>query len=53
MAIARFRLVLALLDAVGIKRLASAPDIRPNVITADSLLHRFDQRRLGLDLKEA
>ena len=43
-AIARFRLVLALLDAVGIKRLERAPDIRPNVVVADSLLHRFDQR---------
>jgi hypothetical protein len=40
-AIARFRLVLALLDAVGIKRLERAPDIRPNVVVADSLLHRF------------
>ncbi|MDC0708755.1 BREX-2 system adenine-specific DNA-methyltransferase PglX [Stigmatella sp. ncwal1] len=43
-AIARFRLVLALLDAVGIKRLEKAPDIRPHVVVADSLLHRFDQR---------
>ncbi|NNC03690.1 BREX-2 system adenine-specific DNA-methyltransferase PglX [Corallococcus exiguus] len=43
-AIARFRLVLALLDAVGIKRLERAPDIKPNVVVADSLLHRFDQR---------
>lgn len=42
-AIARFRLVLALLDAVGIKRLERAPDIRPNVVVADSLLHRFEQ----------
>ena len=48
-AIARFRLVLALLDAVGIKRLERAPDIKPNLAVADSLLHRFDQRRLGLD----
>lgn len=48
-AIARFRLVLALLDAVGIKRLERAPDIKPNVVVADSLLHRFEQRRLGLD----
>jgi len=48
-AIARFRLVLALLDSVGIKRLERAPDIKPNVVVADSLLHRFDQRRLGLD----
>jgi hypothetical protein len=45
-AIARFRLVLALLDAVGIKRLERAPDIKPNVVVADSLLHRFDQRAL-------
>jgi SAM-dependent methyltransferase len=43
-AIARFRLVLAVLDAVGIKRLERAPDIKPNVVVADSLLHRFDQR---------
>ncbi|MBK8240685.1 MAG: hypothetical protein IPK74_34635 [Deltaproteobacteria bacterium] len=41
--------MLALLDAVGIKRLERAPDIKPNVVVADSLLHRFDQRRLGLD----
>lgn len=40
-AIARFRLVLALLDAVGIKRLEKAPDLKPNVVVADSLLHRF------------
>ncbi len=45
-AIARFRLVLAVLDAAGIKRLDRAPDIRPNVVVADSLLHRFDQRAL-------
>jgi hypothetical protein len=47
-AIARFRLVLALLDAVGIKRLEKAPDIKPNVVVADSLLHRFDQRVLSV-----
>jgi SAM-dependent methyltransferase len=47
-AIARFRLVLAVLDAVGIKRLEKAPDIRPNVVVADSLLHRFDQRVLSV-----
>ncbi|HEU4577727.1 MAG TPA: BREX-2 system adenine-specific DNA-methyltransferase PglX, partial [Polyangiaceae bacterium] len=47
-AIARFRLVLALLDAVGIKRLEKAPDIKPNVVVADSLLHRFDQRVLNV-----
>jgi type I restriction-modification system DNA methylase subunit len=43
-AIARFRLVLAGLDAIGVRRLDRAPDIRPNVVVADSLLHRFDQR---------
>ncbi len=43
-AIARFRLVLALLDAVGIKRLEKAPDIKPNVVVADSLLHRFGEK---------
>jgi hypothetical protein len=42
-AIARFRLVLAVLNSVGIKRLERAPDIHPNVVVADSLLHRFDQ----------
>ena len=47
-AIARFRLVLAMLDAVGIKRLDRAPDIRPNIVVADSLLHRFEQSLLSL-----
>lgn len=45
-AIARFRLVLAVLDAVGIKRLERAPDLKPNVVVADSLLHRFEQQVL-------
>jgi hypothetical protein len=40
-AIARFRLVLAVLDAVGIRRLDKAPTIRPKVVAADSLLHRL------------
>ena len=43
-AIARFRLVLAVLDAVGIKRLERAPDIKPNFVVADSLLHRFGEK---------
>ncbi|MFC4313011.1 BREX-2 system adenine-specific DNA-methyltransferase PglX [Steroidobacter flavus] len=43
-AIARFRLVLALLHAVGIDRLEKAPDLKPNVVAADSLLHRFGER---------
>ncbi|KYF55884.1 hypothetical protein BE04_43100 [Sorangium cellulosum] len=47
-AIARFRLVLAVLDAVGTKRIERAPDIKPNVVVADSLLHRFDQRVLSV-----
>jgi hypothetical protein len=47
-AIARFRLVLVLLDSVGIKRLERAPEIKPNVVVADSLLHRFDQRVLSV-----
>ena len=47
-AIARFRLVLALLDAVGIRRLERAPDITPNVVVADSLLHRFEQRVISV-----
>lgn len=40
-AIARFRLVLAVLDAVGVKRLDKAPILRPKVVVADSLLHRL------------
>lgn len=43
-AIARFRLVLAVLDAAGVKRLEKAPDIKPNVVVADSLLHRFGEK---------
>lgn len=37
-AIARFRLVLAYLEAAEIEKLKSAPPISPNVIVADSLL---------------
>ena len=40
-AIARFRLVLAVLDAVGITRLDRAPVLRAKVVVADSLLHRL------------
>jgi hypothetical protein len=50
-AIARFRLVLAVLDAVGITRLAKAPALRPHVVVADSLLHRIapqEQLRLSV-----
>jgi hypothetical protein len=43
-AIARFRLVLAVLDAVGITRLDKAPALRPHVVVADSLLHRLRPR---------
>lgn len=47
-AIARFRLVLAVLDAVGVTRLDRAPELRANVVVADSLLHRVvGQRRLS------
>jgi len=44
-AIARFRLLLAALQASGIKRLRDAPGFRINVAVGDSLLHgrRFDQ----------
>ena len=42
-AIARFRLVLAVLDAVGITRLDKAPALHPKVVVADSLLHRLEQ----------
>ncbi|MDY0058881.1 MAG: BREX-2 system adenine-specific DNA-methyltransferase PglX [Myxococcota bacterium] len=48
-AIARFRLVLAVLEAVGVTRLDRAPRLRPKVVVADSLLHRLqagDQLRL-------
>ena len=47
-AIARFRLVLAVLDAVGITRLDKAPDVRPKVAVADSLLHRLQEEQLRL-----
>jgi hypothetical protein len=43
-AIARFRLVLELLDAAGTGRLEKAPDLKPNVVVADSLLHRFGEK---------
>jgi hypothetical protein len=48
-AIARFRLLVAALQASGIKRLKEAPGFRINVAVGDSLLHgrRFDQ--LDLD----
>ncbi|MCA9632567.1 MAG: BREX-2 system adenine-specific DNA-methyltransferase PglX, partial [Myxococcales bacterium] len=47
-AIARFRLVLAVLDAVGITRLDKAPALRPHVVVADSLLHRMKEQQLRL-----
>ncbi|MCA8980122.1 MAG: BREX-2 system adenine-specific DNA-methyltransferase PglX, partial [Planctomycetes bacterium] len=47
-AIARFRLVLAVLDAVGITRLDKAPALRPHVVVADSLLHRLKEQQLRL-----
>ncbi len=48
-AIARFRLLVAALQASGIKRLKDAPGFRINVVVGDSLLHgrRFDQLDLG------
>jgi hypothetical protein len=50
-AIARFRLVLAVLDAVGVSRLDRAPALRPKVVVADSLLHRLQaQQRLSQQL---
>ena len=44
-AVARFRLLIAALQASGIKRLKDAPGFRINVAVGDSLLHgrRFDQ----------
>jgi hypothetical protein len=46
---ARFRLLVAALQASGIKRLKDAPGFRINVAVGDSLLHgrRFDQLDLG------
>ncbi|MBK6514244.1 MAG: BREX-2 system adenine-specific DNA-methyltransferase PglX [Polyangiaceae bacterium] len=38
-AIARFRLLLAYLEAAGIDKLAQAPNVEPNVVIADSLLY--------------
>jgi hypothetical protein len=37
--IARFRLLVAALDAAGIDRLAAAPDFTLNIATGDSLIH--------------
>jgi hypothetical protein len=47
-AIARFRMVLAVLDAVGITRLDRAPGLQPNVVVADTLLHRAGRQQLRL-----
>lgn len=47
-AIARFRLVLAVLDATGKQRLDEAPALRPHVVVADSLLHRMKEQQLLL-----
>jgi len=48
-AIAHFRLTIAALAVVGIRRLADAPDFRVNVAVGDSLLHgrRFAELDLG------
>lgn len=45
-AIARFRLVLAYLQAAGIERLKAAPRISTNVVVADSLLFAADNQTL-------
>lgn len=45
-AIARFRLLIAALDACGIQRLAAAPDFRVRVAAGDSLLHGRRHSRL-------
>ncbi|HEY5375205.1 MAG TPA: BREX-2 system adenine-specific DNA-methyltransferase PglX [Polyangiaceae bacterium] len=45
-AIARFRLVLAYLQAAGIERLKDAPRISTNVVVADSLLFAADNQTL-------
>jgi hypothetical protein len=49
-AIARFRLLVAALQASSIKTLKDAPGFRINVAVGDSLLHgrRFDQLELGV-----
>jgi hypothetical protein len=53
-AIARFRLVLAVLDAVGTTRLDQAPAVQPKVVVADSLLHRLQaQQRLSQQVSMA
>ena len=51
-AIARFRMLIAALQAAGITRLADAPDFRVNVACGDSLLHGRHFGHLGLDLTE-
>jgi hypothetical protein len=50
-AIARFRLLVAALQASGIRTLREAPNWHFNLTTGDSLLHgrRFDQLDLGAD----
>ena len=50
-AIARFRLLIAALDATGIRTLKEAPGWQFNVTAGDSLLHgrRFDELDLGPD----
>lgn len=47
--IARFRLLVAALNAAGVKRLAAAPDFHFQLATGDSLLHgrHFGRQELG------
>jgi hypothetical protein len=46
-AIARFRLLVAALEACGVKRLAEAPGLRISVAVGDSLLHGSRPTRVG------
>ncbi len=54
-AIARFRLVLAYLEAAEIDKLKAAPEVKINLVVADSLLHyaRGQSLMLGSQLEEA
>ena len=47
-AIARFRLIVAAMQACGMRTLASAPEFRYHLAVGDSLLHGLDQGELDL-----
>lgn len=54
-AIARFRLMIAALNACGLRKLTAAPDFKSNLAIGDSLLHgrHFGRMDLGAELDNA